>query len=373
VNDLKKTARLSLPRRLLLAACSLLVSLGLLEGALRLAGFVHMPAVVPLMIWNPVQDLELRSGEGLFEPHTTQLWVPRPGASPPWAPEESINSGGYPGALLDREPREGVLRIATLGDSSTFGFGVRADEAWSARLALELRGHGIPTEVLNAGVVGYTIRQGIERYKELVRPYRPQIVIAAFGAVNEHFMSKDLNDEEKIARRAAYSRWDGLRDGARRHVRILHLVGFVVEKLRGQDRRRMRDEYRALRKEMRQLEKAVGRVDWPGTRRVSVERFAESLGELDDMVRADGARLILVSMFRHPDKEEEWPVLLLYNQAVERVAAERKLPFFDVREMMEKQFLIGRTWDDMFIDHYHPSPRGHTVIAKGLAELIRQL
>jgi lysophospholipase L1-like esterase len=357
---------------LLLAVCSLLVGLGLLEGALRLAGFVHMPALVPMMIWNPVEDAALRKGEGLFQPDTTQLWVPRPGAVPPWAPEETINPAGYRGELLEAQPREGVLRIATLGDSSTFGLEVGADQTWSAQLALELIGRGMPTEVLNAGVVGHTIRQGIERYKALVRDYRPQIVIAAFGAVNDHIMSRDMADAEKIARRVAYSRWDALRDGARLHVRILHLVGFLVEKLRGLDRRQLREEFRALRKEMRALEKEMGKVDWPGTRRVSVEDFSKSLAELDDMVRADGARLVLVSMFRHPDKEAESPVLLLYNRAVERVASERNLPFFDVRDMMDKQFFIGRTWDDMFIDHYHPSVRGHTVIAKGLAELLRK-
>ncbi|HJN72872.1 MAG TPA: hypothetical protein QGF58_02960 [Myxococcota bacterium] len=49
-------------------------------------------------------------------------------------------------------PAEGVFRIACLGDSVTFGWGVEDHEAWPALVEQRLRDRGVNAEVLNVGV-----------------------------------------------------------------------------------------------------------------------------------------------------------------------------------------------------------------------------
>lgn len=55
-------------------------------------------------------------------------------------------------AELADAPEAGAMRIACIGDSVTFGWGVADEESWPARLAAELAGRGRRVEVLNAGV-----------------------------------------------------------------------------------------------------------------------------------------------------------------------------------------------------------------------------
>jgi len=356
--------------RIGLLVASPLVFLVVLELVLRATGFVHMPPIVPMMVWNPVEDPALRSGTGLFIGDRAQLWVPRPGATPHWAPDERINAAGYRGPELPLERTPGVVRIAALGDSSTFGLEVRAEEAWPAQLAAELESRGMRAEVLNAGVVGYTVRQGIERYLALVRPYRPDVVVAAFGAFNDHVAAKGLPDDEKIAQRKAYSGLARVRDRLRVELRVLHLAGLVAERLSGFDRDAMRVELNKQRRAQSKLEPVMGRVDFAGLRRVAPDRFAECLRELDALVRADGAKLVLVAMPRHPEKEQSAPVLLEYDTRVYSVGKELGVPVFDFKKMVAENIAMGRKWEDLFRDHFHPNPRGHVMFAKGLVHQV---
>jgi lysophospholipase L1-like esterase len=68
------------------------------------------------------------------------------------------------------------VKIICIGDSVTYGQGVRADEAWPAVLA-ELTGH----DVRNEGVCGDTSRLGLERFPNAVQMHRPDVVVVQFG------------------------------------------------------------------------------------------------------------------------------------------------------------------------------------------------
>ncbi len=82
-------------------------------------------------------------------------------------------------------PKTARRRILCVGDSRTFGVGVGDSDTWPAQLqqALDARRPG-RFEVINAGVTGYTSRQGL-RYLELhAAALQPDLVIACF-AFNE--------------------------------------------------------------------------------------------------------------------------------------------------------------------------------------------
>jgi lysophospholipase L1-like esterase len=361
-------------KKLWIAIASLVAFFALAELVLRLVDFRLPPPVAPLVIWNADEDKTLGSGEALHEPAPRQLWRPRADAEVPWGASdgERINAAGYRGPAVRREKTPGVLRIATFGDSSTFGMGVRWSETYSARLVEELAKRGVKAEVIDAGVIGFSIEQGLERYRELVRDLRPDVVTLAFGAVNEHFPAAGLQDREKIeenAKRAAERR--PVRDWLRENVRISHLFAWLDEQRRGFDRGRIATELMKQRSAARKLEATAGRVDWPGERRVSLARFEEDLERFVATARADGVgRTVLISMPRHPSREREEPVLLEYNAVVERVGARLAIPVFDARGRVASELRSGAKWDDLFVDFYHPSPRGHALYAAELAPLV---
>lgn len=361
-------------RKISIAVASVLVFFALAELVLRIVDFRLPPPVAPIVIWNPEEDKHLSESESLHESATRQLWRPRPGAAVPWgdAEHEHINDDGYRGPAVPQAKTPGVLRIATFGDSSTFGMGVAWPDTYTARLVGELAARGVRAEVIDAGVIGFTIEQGLERYRELVRDLHPDVVTLAFGAVNDHFPAAGLEDREKIAesaRRAAERR--PVRDWLRENLRIVHAFAWVQERRAGVDREALAKDLMRHRGEQRKLEATMGKVDWPGKRRVSLARFEENLIRFAELAREDGAqRVVLISMPRHPERETNEPVLLEYNALVEKVGERLGLAVFDARRRIGEELAKGVKWEELFVDHYHPSPRGHALFAAGLAPLV---
>jgi lysophospholipase L1-like esterase len=327
------------------AACAVLLELGL-----RAFGF-ERPPPPPIVIWNEHEDWMLNGRRGIFVRDPDCLWVPRPDnpiTRPPIGVEgsdERVNEHGFRGPAIPRERTPGTLRVATLGDSSTFGFGVVWEDTYTARLARELGHEGVACEVLNAGVVGYSAVQGRERYRHDVRPWRPDVVVAAFGAINDA-VAMPVDDERKLERMRADP--DDLALALRERWRTFQLAAWLGGRL---DRR---------------LDGGDDEDEPERAARVPLDAFERALRELAELVRADGAELVLLSMPRKPSAEEGWPALPGYTATVERVAREEGLALADA-------FTAFRTAPDaqsLFLDDYHPSPSGHARVAEILARAV---
>ena len=89
------------------------------------------------------------------------------------SPEVRINNLGLRGPDIFPDERN-KLRILALGDSYTFGSGVRDDETFATVLQQAL-GDGV--EVINAGVPGYGIFQAERALRRLLPLLQPQIVL----------------------------------------------------------------------------------------------------------------------------------------------------------------------------------------------------
>ena len=78
--------------------------------------------------------------------------------------------------------KAGAFRILTLGDSSTFGWGVDPDFTWQSllekRLARDI--HGV--EVFNLGLSGFTTRHGLGVLRHYALKLKPDLLILGFGA-----------------------------------------------------------------------------------------------------------------------------------------------------------------------------------------------
>lgn len=102
----------------------------------------------------------------------------------PTFPED--NQFGYRGAEVAIPKPAGVFRIVSLGASTTYGFGVKPDEAYPAQLQQILRDqYGYTNvEVVNAGVLGYTTWESLTNLEFKVLELQPNLVIY-YEAIND--------------------------------------------------------------------------------------------------------------------------------------------------------------------------------------------
>lgn len=70
--------------------------------------------------------------------------------------------------------------VLVVGDSVTFGWGVRETEAWPAQLQGLLRSGGRTTTVVNGGVPGYGVAETVARLGQLLPLLRPQRVLIGY-------------------------------------------------------------------------------------------------------------------------------------------------------------------------------------------------
>ena len=93
-----------------------------------------------------------------------------------------VNALGLRGAEVSPLPAPGVHRVLALGDSATFGEGMRVEEAFPALLeqALNARGRG-RYEVVNAGVEGYNTAAELAYLERDGLALRPEAVVVGFN------------------------------------------------------------------------------------------------------------------------------------------------------------------------------------------------
>ena len=197
---------------LLLMTLSSLLALGLAEAGLRLFR--------PVQYLKPPSRPTAPPSETLYRPSRV------PGLSYEMIPGRSgtfegmqvrTNRLGFRGP--DPRPADPELfRIVALGDSFTFGFGVREEEAYPAVLERILNanrgGTAAKFEVLNLGVVGYGTRDEATVLARRALDLEPRLVIIGYV----------LNDPEIDPRQSLHKYFDPPDWWRRSHVlRLLHL------------------------------------------------------------------------------------------------------------------------------------------------------
>lgn len=107
-----------------------------------------------------------------------------------------INKRGMRGDEVELNKKG--LRILALGNSCTFGWGVKQSAIWTSWLEKTIR--QLPTyenlEVINAGVPGYSSFQGKYYFENELLKYKPDIVLIMFGWNDERPAGKEISDHE---------------------------------------------------------------------------------------------------------------------------------------------------------------------------------
>lgn len=182
-------------KRILHVLVSVAVALGILgaaEAVLRLAGFEREAAPLSLRFGYP----NPREIVGVFRADPRLFWRLRPGSVFDAEAPVPINAAGYRGPVPAAERPTGLVRVAVMGDSVAFGAGSAWPEILERRLAERLAPH--PVEVLNFGVPGYSVVQGLRQFEDDVASLRPDVVVIAYGW-NDHWLARGgLPDAERV-------------------------------------------------------------------------------------------------------------------------------------------------------------------------------
>jgi lysophospholipase L1-like esterase len=265
------------------------------------------------------------------------------------------NESGYRAAPLQAFARRGGLKVLVLGPSSAFGWGVREEETYAARLESMLaeasRARG--AAVFNAGQIGYSSWQGLALYRGELRPMRPDVVVIAYG-VNDADTRRFFFDSPDPDRIELAKRRDGWTVGAQNALGRLACFRWAVRRMRG----------------------AAGGAseshDASRSWRVAPGELRENVGEMIRIAREDGGRAILLTTpmnqdaFARAQGAEPRRLsrdLLEVNAAIKQAARELSVDLCDAHARLD-----GQT--DAFVDPIHPSAAGHAAIARDLAALI---
>ena len=201
-------------------AVSLLVAiavLGLAEAGLRLAGFEREAAPVVFRFGYP----NPKEMTGLFRTDPRLFWRFRPGSVFDAEAPVPINRLGYRGTVPAESRTHGLVRVAVMGDSVAFGSAAAWPEILAGLLGAALSPR--PVEVLNFGVPGYTVVQGLRQFEDDVAALRPDVVIIAYGW-NDHWIARGgLPDAEREPAAFETGRL-GLALGSLRLTQALHAV-----------------------------------------------------------------------------------------------------------------------------------------------------
>jgi lysophospholipase L1-like esterase len=281
----------------------------------------------------------------------------------------------------DREygpPREGALRIAVLGDSVAFGWGVEDGETYPAQLERLLAARRA-VEVVNAGFPGTSLGEKAAWYEIGVRPLAPSVVVLTLlgdDVDGDLYWRVFTRDERGRAVRgpgqgpAAARRSRGL---ARRlpgyawAAERSHLLGLV-----------RRTATRLLSRERTTTlgRRPAGEAEVRRFREEGLPLLEAELAWLHERVRGDGAALAVAFVpFRESVHGDEgwWPDELRWKSreiaaAAARACAARGVPFRDVTDA-----LAGRARSAALYHagaETHPTPAGYRAIAEEVAVLV---
>ena len=297
--------------------------------------------------------------EELLQPDSALFWTLRPNSR--------FELRGVPHVTNSHGLRSGEIgpkgadeyRILSLGESTTWGHGVRAEHTYSALLEDLLndasRNSGGPTfGVINAGVPAYTSFQSL-KYLELRGVKLQPDMVLFYHEFNDYLPTalRDFGSDELDFSLTDWQRYDSRRQKLHRWLQqfsatyrfaIYLSARRQLDRLQGLDHGMraevMRDD------ELREMRFPI---------RVSDDERARVFEALHALCRDTGALLVVI----HPsyDMWEHQECLIT------EFCQKNQVPLFNAYDSLHP---AGAGAGVMFVDPLHPSKRGHRALARGI-------
>lgn len=279
------------------------------------------------------------------------------------------NGDGFRTSELRPKPDD-VIRIVTLGDSSTFGWGVDPEYTYQRLLEDRLNNGATEVEVLNLGIPGHTTRHGMAMFDHYARALDPDLVVLQFGANDARFVLQStdellaLDDTWRGAVRSLLMRFETFR--LIRRLIFSAFDPFAASRARAE---REGDE--------RRLVESVPR-----------DTYMENLAHLVTQARAIGAETVILGVcipaaaylrgMQYVADTELVPLIdggALFRDKVDDLRAHRlyadEVSFYEAlygRSEMEANWRLYVTTDGC-----HPGRAGHSLLADALQDAVGEV
>ena len=231
--------------------------------------------------------------------------------------------------------------VVVLGDSIVYGWGLLYEHSYPAlveRLMNENSVRARHWRVINAGVPGNTVLMACARYQRDVAPFRPQVVVLAFGLNDAALRRTQFDVQREDLWRARHYPW----------LRVATIL-----------RRFINGSW--LRKASLCAPAEVHRVASP---RVRPRLFVTGLGDLIRRARRDGAEvhlLPLAPLSRQKMSLAQWNLYQDYNQRIRWVARRHGVSSIDLDDARSDPFAPESM---LAADGVHLTASGHVWLAR---------
>lgn len=257
------------------------------------------------------------------------------------------NQDGFRDCTYPPGRRPGTLRVMFMGDSCTYGYGVKGSATIEADLERLLRQErvreGAPAdsvEVINAGTHGYSSYQGTWQWRLKCRKYQPDVLVLAY------LYGDQLNDVCSDASRNRAPDWlKYFEAGLNRFA----LVKVIQRRLHGIG-----------------IANLAHHQDQPAStwvRRVSREEYRANLGYLIREMRSRGGRVVFLVL---PDPgNSPGP----YRQAMVNLARDNRCLLADVYSQWQPLTVAEK--QARLLDGMHPNEKGCLLIAQSILQVLQ--
>ena len=287
----------------------------------------------------------------IYRPDDRLLWLPQPGTHKVTEMNhqaETISPQNFRYREVLSLDHPGIYRIFAFGDSTTMGWGVDDDSNYSSQLEklLNAKGcSGLKFQVISAGVNAYPNALVEERAMKVIEDgFQPDAEVISYSANTGFEGIPDLQGKD----RKNFLKKVELKSIARRSA----LYNFLIEDLlRGVAYYRFREVLM-----LGTWNSARSSPDLPA------EHFLARLEKAKQVADAHRVQMIflLVGSKGEPGPAHPYQAAMLdYSKAT-------NVPLVNIIQLMRNQNL-----DDMFLDHVHPTPAGHTLIAEELFNTVQ--
>jgi lysophospholipase L1-like esterase len=243
-----------------------------------------------------------------------------------------INSSGHRDREYVQPKPPGVFRIVMLGDSTTLGWGVPAEQTVAKILEEKLNRSGMSGnsrfEVINAGVGNYNTVQEVAHYLTVDRAFQPDLVILQYF----------INDAEPVPT-----------EGQPALLGRSYLAAFAISRLDALMR------FSGLRPNWKDHYAGLYRDDSPG-----LQAAKEALARLAAVMQQDGTKLLVTILPELHQINRDYPFVAQHEQIKKAVTASG-VPVMDLIDGLRGHVSEESLW--VTPDDDHPNGTANALVA----------